>query len=174
MHGGCEVTDGSTVCIVGNGASLRGRGLGKLIDSHVVIRVRNHENVEDLGARTDYWPPQKPGVPPSLAREPVKALETTFAGEFLAPFQELLGPPATGPEGLSVGFWAIMWASIVLRPERILLAGFDNLWAGSRANYEKFDGNRVPAPDCNYALEKSLLPRLEERYGVKIGSLLTP
>lgn len=51
--------DCSNVCIVGNGASLLGRGLGETIDSHAQVVRFNEFKIAgfegDVGCKTDIW-----------------------------------------------------------------------------------------------------------------------
>lgn len=98
------------VCVVGNGPSLLGSGLGSAIDSHdVVVRINDfviegHE--EDVGTRTDVWfqtwgplPPRRvPGLEciwmwiamPELRKSDM--LEYAERSEFYSPVPVMLLP----------------------------------------------------------------------------------
>lgn len=166
---------GKTVCVVGHGLSLRGANLGNEIDKHIVVRVGKGLEIlgHDYGHKTDYTL-SKDGFRSRLVAQAGEILET----DSLLEEQHHWNMSRNRYRGLSNGFRAIWQSCYMLRPSNMLLAGCDNLWAGTpvTAGYKNVFGTNVdqsnaPPFDCDYAREKQLLREVETRYGVLIASL---
>lgn len=69
----------------------------------------------------------------------------------------------------STGMGAIIIACAGYRPDRLVLAGFDNLWSGRRDNFQSVmrEANWDFPPHA-WNVENQMLPMIAEHYGVEI------
>jgi hypothetical protein len=160
------------VCCVGHGPSLRGRGLGKSIDQCVVARISPRAEStgpafvdlcgkeEDYGTRTDYMFLEAYGCFYRMDSRRTWIRQ----GEIRSVLSTWISKVRHTPPRLSRGFQTIVAVCHILRPETILLAGYDSLWGGARRGepYERMDGSCIASQDqCDYEREKSLLAEVE-------------
>jgi hypothetical protein len=180
--------------MVGHGRSLLGRGMGSRIDQHVVIRMGMGLELlgDDYGRRTDFFftfgeDTCSTGLlyPPGAPRGVLQAKDSL--GRYLDPDVERANDEILKMLDLlhchgrlwvrpiSSGFNAVVMAAAFLKPETVILAGFDNLWAGTPegSREENALGDERPQ-HRHYDEEKRMLPLVEERYAVKIRPLFTP
>lgn len=188
------------ICIVGHGPSLKGRGLGQLIDSHEkVVRLKGSGNVigkRDYGSKTDalcasteimgtffkanageYWAYPKKGVYNLIgAGELIGRLEKpvmiplTFCNHWNGRFRQM----GACHHNVSTGMAAILISVHRWQPHEIVLAGFDTLLNPS----VKFDRNPEiprsgdgPYPNHDWQKENELLTVLRNVYKVDIHAI---
>ena len=133
------------IVIVGHGPSIVGKGLGPWLDEQFVVRLKRAEkpNAKDWGTRTDvicatshiyrqdevpFWwfPKHNQQHGDALCR----VADTEWWRAYFAGFSRTKGP--------STGLSAIFCAVEFLHPERIALAGFDNLLYPDERGYTKW------------------------------------
>jgi hypothetical protein len=186
----------TSICIIGHGASPKGKGWGSRIDENVVIRLKNPswQSVEDYGKRVDYMVASTETMPVMLdyQRKPkeywAQPKRGKWAASVEASFRTRTDIPLKIPLDIhnrwngvflnlrekedcpnhSVGMAAITYACEFLKPDEIQLVGFDNLLNPDLPEYHKSDrGKWVTRHD--WKAENSMLPMIEKEYGVKIG-----
>ena len=183
--------------IIGHGPSPKGCLWGAKIDEHAVIRLKNPEwqNVKDYGKRVDYLVSSTETLLVMLdyKRVPIEywgqpkrgnwnsTTENTFKGRAKAPlkipidvhnrwnpvFRSLSDKTEMECPNHSLGMAAITYACEFLKPEEILLLGFDNLLDPARLDYEKADKGKWPSRHDWFA-ENRMLPLIEKEYGLTI------
>ena len=185
-----------SVCIVGHGHSLVGKGLGPTIDLHTVVRLKDPswQTQRDYGKKMDYccastetmmqmlhdhripkqyWAQPKKG-------EYNKRLEENFNRSGKAPlliplelFNDWNRKYVDGGmscRNFSVGTAAIVYSLELLGEKDIKLAGFDNLLDPSKLDYWKAQrGKWVSHHDWN--TEHKMLDVLRDHYKARIGPL---
>jgi hypothetical protein len=153
----------TSVCIVGHGPSLKGAGLGKEIDKHFVVRLKNCSmllaEAVDYGRRTDamcsstevlphlpkvkakeYWGYPKHGT---YSERRVKWLKRHVeqTSKVFVPVDACNLWNAAFLElggrhpNVSTGMGAVIIALELKRPKTLLLAGFDNVLFPSTQGY---------------------------------------
>lgn len=185
------------VCVVGHGPSMKGKKLGKKIDSYdKVVRLKGSSSVfgsEDYGMKCnalcastevmgvfrrqpadEYWAyPKKGEFSHPVAMKVITEIEKPvmipllFSNHWNQRFR-MMG--ADHPN-VSTGMAAILFAILRWRPEEIVLAGFDTL-----VNPDiRFDRNHdIPRtgvgayPNHDWKLENQLLQILSHIYKVSI------
>ena len=136
------------IIVVGHGASLLDKGLGRYIDSHTVIRPNKTGELytekfpRDYGSSTDVLFDRKTAE--------LQDWETRFQG---------LGP---SHKKLSSGTKAVIWALRKYR-QPILLIAFDNIVAGRQENYTHPENH----PKARYRWEHDAL---RERQLIRMAS----
>ena len=180
--------------IIGHGTSPKGKGWGSLIDEHTVIRLKDPswQKVEDYGNRCDYmcastetmqimqqyrtrpkefwaqpkrgtWNPTTEAAFRSKTKIPL-LIPIEIYKPWLAKFVSLRKEDTPNP---SLGLSTIIFAAALLKPETILLVGFDNLLNPDLLDYDKADrGHWVSRHEWH--VENSMLPMIEAEYGVKV------
>ena len=193
-----------SVCIVGHGPSLKGSGLGNEIDKHFVVRLKNCSmllaEVEDYGKKTDAMCSSTevlPHLPKVKAREywgypklgtysprRVKWLKRHVDSQakvhvpleacnlWNAAFLELGGRHSN----LSTGLGAAVIALEIKKPQVLILAGFDNVWAPETTGYlstvpTAFNSGGTKDTGHDWATERKLLPYLAAHYKAEIRNL---
>lgn len=187
-------------CIVGHGPSLKGMGMGSVIDHHdKVIRLKGSGGVigtPDYGSRTDalcasteimgtffksnaveFWAYPKKGVFNFMAAgELISRLEKPvmiplrFCNHWNQRFRDM---GACHPN-VSTGMAAILIAIHRWHPDEIVLAGFDTLTnpkAGFDRNMEIPRSGDGPYPNHDWEKENILLSVLQNVYNVRISPL---
>lgn len=86
-----------------------------------------------------------------------------------------LGPrvrPDQRGQVISRGLAAVIIAAERLRPERIVMAGYDNLWAGTNDNYITLASKKVdPYPAHDMETERKVLDAAQRHYGFTLERL---
>jgi len=146
----------ASVCIVGHGPSLKGASLGKEIDKHFVVRLKNCRMLlaerEDYGRRTDamcsstevlphickvevkeYWGYPKRGdyIPRRvkwLKRHISSQAKVHIPVEACNLWNAAFLELGGKHSNLSTGLGAAVIALELKRPKVLILAGFDNVW----------------------------------------------
>ena len=77
-----------------------------------------------------------------------------------------------GERHLSQGFKALLYACQRLKPDEILLAGYDNVMTGDFTWSVTRGPDWQMYPQHNWAVENEMLRDVEDTFGVKIGVLL--
>lgn len=175
--------------IIGHGESLVGKGLGKEIDTHEVVRLKRCqpllENPTDYGTRTDYACATRKHInhmgdlkakeywiyPKSPAD--IGHLKTDLhhrigfcCDRWNEVFRELVSPEFNKSPHFTTGFAAIVMC-LEWYPQTIYLAGFDNLWEPHKA-YKNVLKNWMGTTPHNMEAERQMLPMLEKEYSSKI------
>lgn len=182
--------------IVGHGASVR--GLGKRIDEHEVVRLKDpswqFERPHDFGSRLDYLCSSTETMPQMLdcRKTPKeywaqpkyghynKGTESQFLSRAKAPLKiplELFNEwnaryveAGMTHRNFSLGSAAIIFACEFLKPRTIFLAGFDNLMEPERLEYHKANrGKWVTHHD--WKTENAMLKVVAGHYGTEIRTL---
>jgi hypothetical protein len=185
--------------IVGHGPSLTGANKGFEIDRHTVIRMKRftrfHEPV-DYGLKTDYLCASTEAAPQMLGQtDPTEywlypkkgeydhSVKTLFKDKpYVIPleetkiwnrkFQKLVGyEGGTKGRNISTGLAAIVICAWRLKPEKIVLAGFDTLLDPSIEYYSVFNPGTVHDVMHFWKQENSMLPEIEDHYNVELVPL---
>lgn len=185
------------VTVIGHGESPKGCGWGKKIDENVVIRLKcpNWQNAEDYGRRLDYCVSStetmmvmldEPRIPKQYWCQPKrgswnKHTETSFKARAKAEvricldihlrwnpiFRSISTKTFEECGNHSIGMAAITYACEFLKPQTILLVGFDNMLDPDRMDYFKANKGKWTTRHDWHA-EKKMLPMIEEAYGAEI------
>ncbi len=76
-----------------------------------------------------------------------------------------------GHTHMSAGLHTLVYACHFLRPERITLAGFDNVQSGGFTWSVTRGPDWHKYPDHNWATEREMIPYIEDHYQVQVGFL---
>lgn len=189
----------SDVVVIGHGPSTIGRKLGKVIDSMVVVRMKNcgsllEQHAADYGTRTDYhcatvetfktarhartspkqyWGYPKYGTWTSAAVSHMKKHSNTdviVPVEVTEYWNDIFRSLDAGHNNISCGMAAVVIALDRLKPTTLWLAGFDNVLDPSLP-YETLVGRRGAACGHDWHTEHELLRIIADHYMTEIKKL---
>jgi len=185
------------ILIVGHGPSLQGAGCGKDIDSHEVVRLKHFKRFhkdEDYGTKTDYLcasteaalgmldnrvEPKEYWLYPKKGEYDAR-IKNHFQGKrYIIPLEETKFwnrkfQKTVGYEGgvkgrnISTGLAAIVICAFRLKPEKIILAGFDTL-LDPVIEYESVFNPGTHHKNMHYwKVEHEMLPEIQDHYNVEL------